>query len=236
MSSIGEIIKERVNKLIPKVLESAETKLGYKLPNVKITDIDTYSTGKLNSNGEYEVSISGVFVDAIISKKDGTFGKIKKLVLATLENVITMSGYEHGEIYVTYKRGEPNEFINENESKSTDRLQRLITNQLEGDKEFTGNYMMPYSSADDDEYVDFIIKYHIDRVSLWKGDGEHCQYEGVIYVKVEDVIVGFEGTNDWEKGYRIYDLPSWVEDEFKDSIQNDVQIYGKLCLDVDYSK
>ena len=131
MSSIGEIIKERVNKLIPKVLESAETKLGYKLPNVKITDIDTYSTGKLNSNGEYEVSISGVFVDAIISKKDGTFGKIKKLVLATLENVITMSGYEHGEIYVTYKRGEPNEFINENESKSTDRLQRLITNQLE---------------------------------------------------------------------------------------------------------
>ena len=130
----------------------------------------------------------------------------------------------------------PNEFINENESKSTDRLQRLITNQLEGDKEFTGNYMMPYSSADDDEYVDFIIKYHIDRVSLWKGDGEHCQYEGVIYVKVEDVIVGFEGTNDWEKGYRIYDLPSWVEDEFKDSIQNDVQIYGKLCLDVDYSK
>jgi len=185
MSKIGEVIKERVNKVLPKVFDSAEKSLGYKLPKVKIQDIDTYSTGKLDSYGEYKVSISGVFVDAIISKKDGSFGKIKKLVLATIENVLVTSG------------------------------------------------MMPYSSADD-EYVDFIIKYHIDRVSLWKGDGKHCQYEGTIYVTVEDVIVGFEGTDDWERGYRVYDLPSWVEDDFKDSIQSEVEIYGKLCLDVDY--
>jgi hypothetical protein len=234
MSKIGEVIKERVNKVLPKVFDSAEKSLGHKLPKVKIQDIDTYSTGKLDSDGEYKVSISGVFVDAIISKKDGSFGKIKKLVLATIENVLVTSGYEYREIYVTYERGEPSEFINESdENKSTEKLKRLITNQLEGDKEYTGKYMMPYSSADD-EYVDFIIKYHIDRVSLWKGDGKHCQYEGTIYVTVEDVIVGFEGTDDWERGHRVYDLPSWVEDDFKDSIQSEVEIYGKLCLDVDY--
>jgi len=151
MSKIGEVIKERVNKVLPKVFDSAEKSLGHKLPKVKIQDIDTYSTGKLDSDGEYKVSISGVFVDAIISKKDGSFGKIKKLVLATIENVLVTSGYEYREIYVTYERGEPSEFINESdENKSTEKLKRLITNQLEGDKEYTGKYMMPYSSADDE--------------------------------------------------------------------------------------
>ena len=113
MSKIGEVIKERVNKVLPKVFDNAEKSLGHKLPKVKIQDIDTYSTGKLDSDGEYKVSISGVFVDVIISKKDGSFGKIKKLVLATIENVLVTSGYEYREIYVTYERGEPSEFINE---------------------------------------------------------------------------------------------------------------------------
>jgi hypothetical protein len=235
MSKLGDLIKERVNKVLPKVFESAEEKLGYELPIVKITEIDTYSTGKLDSNGEYKVSISGVFVDAIISKKDGTFGKVKKLVLSTIENVITVSGYEYREVYVTYKKDETTDFINETtKDKGSEKYLEIIKHTLKGDRDFTGKYLMPYSDNDDD-YVDFIINYHIDKVSLWKSNGKHCQYEGVVYVKIDKIIVGFEGTNDWEDVRRIQYLPSWVEDEFKDSIQNELDIYDNICMDIDYN-
>jgi hypothetical protein len=235
MSKIGDLIKERVNKILPKVFESAEEKLGYELPIVKITEIDTYSTGKLDSSGEYKVSISGVFVDAIISKKDGTFGKVKKLVLSTIENVITASGYEYREVYVTYKKGETTDFINETtKDKGTEKYLEIIKHTLKGDRDFTGKYLMPYSDNDDD-HVDFIINYHIDKVSLWKSNGKHCQYEGVVYVKIDKIMVGFEGTNDWEEVRRIQYLPFWVEEEFKDSIQDELSIFNNICMDVDYN-
>ena len=232
MSKIGEVIKERVNKVLPKVFDSAEKSLGHKLPKVKIQDIDTYSTGKLDSDGEYKVSISGVFVDVIISKKDGSFGKIKKLVLATIENVLVTSGYEYREIYVTYERGEPSEFINETtKDKITEKYLEIIKHKLDGDKEYKGKYLMPYT--DEDDYVDFIINYHVNKVSLWKTNGKNCQYEGVAYVKIDNLMVGFEGTTDWEKA-RITDLPSWVEDDFKDSIQDELDIFDNICMDIDY--
>jgi hypothetical protein len=232
MSKIGEVIKERVNKVLPKVFDIAEKSLGHKLPKVKIQDIDTYSTGKLDSDGEYKVSISGVFVDVIISKKDGSFGKIKKLVLATIENVLVTSGYEYREIYVTYERGEPSEFINETtKDKITEKYLEIIKQKLDGDKEYKGEYLMPYT--DEDDYVDFIINYHVTKVSLWKTNGKNCQYEGVAYVKIDNLMVGFEGTTDWEKA-RITDLPSWVEDDFKDSIQDELDIFDNICMDIDY--
>lgn len=233
MSKIGEVIKERVNKVLPKVFDNAEKSLGHKLPKVKIQDIDTYSTGKLDSDGEYKVSISGVFVDVIISKKDGSFGKIKKLVLATIENVLVTSGYEYREIYVTYERGEPSEFINETtKDKITEKYLEIIKQKLDGDKEYKGKYLMPYT--DEDDYVDFIINYHVTKVSLWKTNGKNCQYEGVAYVKIDNLMVGFEGTTDWEKA-RITDLPSWVEDDFKDSIQDELDIFDNICMDIDYN-
>ena len=233
MSKIGEVIKERVNKVLPKVFDIAEKSLGHKLPKVKIQDIDTYSTGKLDSDGEYKVSISGVFVDVIISKKDGSFGKIKKLVLATIENVLVTSGYEYREIYVTYERGEPSEFINETtKDKITEKYLEIIKQKLDGDKEYKGEYLMPYT--DEDDYVDFIINYHVTKVSLWKTNGKNCQYEGVAYVKIDNLMVGFEGTTDWEKA-RITDLPSWVEDDFKDSIQDELDIFDNICMGIDYN-
>jgi len=233
MSKIGEVIKERVNKVLPKVFDIAEKSLGHKLPKVKIQDIDIYSTGKLDSDGEYKLSISGVFVDAIISKKDGSFGKIKKLVLATIENVLVTSGYEYREIYVTYERGEPSEFINETtKDKITEKYLEIIKHKLDGDKEYKGKYLMPYT--DEDDYVDFIINYHVTKVSLWKTNGKNCQYEGVAYVKIDNLMVGFEGTTDWEK-VRITDLPSWVEDDFKDSIQDELDIFDNICMGIDYN-
>ena len=233
MFKIGDLIKERVNKILPKVFDSTEKSLGYKLPKVKIQDIDTYSTGKLDSDGEYKVSISGVFVDAIISKKDGTFGKVKKLVLSTIENVITVSGYECREVYVTYKKGETTDFINETtKDRATEKYLEIIKHTLKGDREFKGKYLMPYTDKDD--YVDFVISYHVTRASLWKSNGKHCMYEGTVYVKIDRIMVGFEGTNDWESVRRIQYLPFWVEEEFKDLIQDELNIFDNICMDVDY--
>jgi hypothetical protein len=91
---------------------------------------------------------------------------------------------------------------------------------------------MPYT--DEDDYVDFIINYHVTKVSLWKTNGKNCQYEGVAYVKIDNLMVGFEGTTDWEKA-RITDLPSWVEDDFKDSIQDELDIFDNICMGIDYN-
>ena len=114
---------------------------------------------------------------------------------------------------------------------ATEKYLEIIKHKLDGDKEYKGKYLMPYT--DEDDYVDFIINYHVTKVSLWKTNGKNCQYEGVAYVKIDNLMVGFEGTTDWEKA-RITDLPSWVEDDFKDSIQDELDIFDNICMDIDY--
>jgi hypothetical protein len=114
---------------------------------------------------------------------------------------------------------------------ATEKYLQIIQNTLKGDKEYKGKYLMPYT--DEDDYVDFIINYHVNKVSFWKTNGKNCQYEGVVYVKIDNLMVGFEGTTDWEKA-KITDLPSWVEDDFKDSIQDELNMFDNICMDVDY--
>ena len=115
---------------------------------------------------------------------------------------------------------------------ATEKYLEIIKHTLKGDREYKGKYLMPYTDKDD--YVDFVISYHVTRASLWKSNGKHCQYEGVVYVKIDKIMVGFEGTNDWEEVRRIQYLPSWVEDEFKDLIQNELSVFDNICMDVDY--
>jgi hypothetical protein len=114
---------------------------------------------------------------------------------------------------------------------ATEKYLQIIQNTLKGDKEYKGKYHMPYT--DEDDYVDFIINYHVNKVSFWKTNGKNCQYEGVVYVKIDNLMVGFEGTTGWWKN-KITDLPSWVEDDFKDSIQDELNIFDNICMDVDY--
>jgi hypothetical protein len=115
---------------------------------------------------------------------------------------------------------------------ATEKYLEIIKNTLKGEKEFKGKYLMPYTDKDD--YVDFVISYHVTRVSLWKSNGKHCMYEGTVYVKIDKIMVGFEGTNDWESVRRIQYLPSWIEDDFKDLIQNELNMFDNICMDVDY--
>jgi hypothetical protein len=115
---------------------------------------------------------------------------------------------------------------------ATEKYLEIIKQTLKGDREFKGKYLMPYTDKDD--YVDFIINYHVTKVSLWKSNGKHFQYEGVVYVKIDKIMVGFEGTDDWEEVRRIQYLPSWIEDYFKDLILYELNIFDNICMEIDY--
>ena len=118
--------------------------------------------------------------------------------------------------------------------KVTQRMLEIIKDTLKGTKEHTGRYSMPYS--DNEDMVDYIINYNVSKISMWKNqDDRKCKFEGTLYVKINKVIVGFEGTDDWETA-EIHDLPSWTEDDLKESIQSELDIFQGLCLDIDYVK
>jgi hypothetical protein len=97
-----------------------------------------------------------------------------------------------------------------------------------------GQYSMPYSSADD-EYADWSVTYKIGKVALWETEKyQRCKYSGTIYLEPIEIKVGFEG--DWDYMKYVSDLPSWVEDDIKDSILDEVETWlPNVCLDVDFS-
>jgi hypothetical protein len=117
--------------------------------------------------------------------------------------------------------------------KIVNKMMGILKDTLKGEREHTGEYTMPYT--DNDDMVDFIIEYQVSKISLWKGKSdEYCRFEGTIYVKINRVLVGFKETDEWEK-VTIEDLPSWVEDDLKESIYEDINIFQGVCLDIDYS-
>jgi hypothetical protein len=97
-----------------------------------------------------------------------------------------------------------------------------------------GQYSMPYSTADDD-YADWSVTYKIGKVSLHNVTRyKRCQYGGTIYLEPIEIKVGFEG--DWEYLDYVSSLPSWVEDDIKDSILDEIEMwFPNLCVDVDFS-
>jgi len=118
---------------------------------------------------------------------------------------------------------------------AVEKLIEFIKDTLKGKKEYKGRYSLPYSDSNDD-MVDFIITYHVTKVKLWKTLTPQfsCVFEGTIYISIDNVSVGFEGTDDWETAH-IHDLPSWVEEDFKYSIEDELKIFP-ICVDVDYDK
>ena len=102
------------------------------------------------------------------------------------------------------------------EDKKIESIKKNIVKLFDEVTTMEGQYSMPYSSADDD-YADWSVTYKIDRVSLWETEKyARCKYSGTIYLEPIEIKVGFEG--DWDYLKYISDLPSWVEDDIKDSI------------------
>ena len=120
------------------------------------------------------------------------------------------------------------------EDRKIESIKKNIIRLFDDVTTMEGQYSMPYSSADDD-YADWSVTYKIDRVSLWETERyKRCQYGGTVYLELIEVKVGFEGN--WEYMERITDLPSWIEDDVKDSILDGVETwFPNVCVDVDFS-
>ena len=119
------------------------------------------------------------------------------------------------------------------ENKRIESIKNNIIKLFDEVMTMKGEYMMPYSSNDD--YVDWSVIYKVDRVNIWETEKyQNCKYSGTIYLSPIEIKAGFEG--DWEYLKYITDLPSWVEDDVKDSVLNEVeQWFSNVCVDVDFN-
>jgi hypothetical protein len=120
------------------------------------------------------------------------------------------------------------------EDKKIESIKKNIVKLFDDVITMEGQYSMPYSSADDD-YADWSVTYKIDKIKLWETKVyQVCKYSGTIYLEPIEIKVGFEG--DWDYLKYISDLPSWVEDDIKDSILDEIETwFPNVCVDIDFS-
>ena len=117
------------------------------------------------------------------------------------------------------------------ENKKINSIKNTIVNLFDEVMTMKGTYSRPYST----QYVDWSVMFKIDRVNIWVPERYYkCQYSGTIYLKSIEIKVGPEGDSEYMD--YISDLPSWVEDDIKDSIIDVVeQYFPNICVDVDFS-
>lgn len=120
------------------------------------------------------------------------------------------------------------------EDRKIESIKKNIVKLFDDVTTMEGQYSMPYSSADDD-YADWSVTYKIGKIKLWETEVyQVCKYSGTIYLEPIEIKVGFEG--DWDYLKYISDLPSWVEDDIKDSILDEIETwFPNICVDVDFS-
>ena len=114
----------------------------------------------------------------------------------------------------------------------TEKTIHMVKKLLNGSQIFKGQYSMPYSTNDDDK-VDYIIKYRIDRVVMWKSKTGNCFFEGTIYIEPLQISLGFN--NDWEYGFKQHDISESIWDEMEETIIS--RVYKHLphvCLDCSF--
>ena len=111
--------------------------------------------------------------------------------------------------------------------------------------EYEGIFFQPW----DEDYQDYVIKFHITKVTMWntKGYEENdpfirsiyhpkpgSLFEGTVYVKIDTLLVGYKQRDLWEKMYGEDDITETAWDEFKDQISDDISKWMPgVNLDVD---
>ena len=120
-----------------------------------------------------------------------------------------------------------------NPEEKIEKIKKLIIRLFGKVKTIKGQYMMPYSTGND--YVDWSVIYKIDRVNIWETEKyNNCKYSGTIYVEPIEIKVGFE--DDWEYLKYITDLPSWIGDDIKDNILDEIEKWlPMVCVDIDFT-
>ena len=124
--------------------------------------------------------------------------------------------------------------INKKDAKTLEMVYNIHKNT----KKYEGWFTNPY----DDYGVDFIVDFSVKKVELWNNalDDEsreilqgECLYEGVIHIKINKILIGYEASNDWEQVYYEDDLPERAWDDLKENVQEDVSNFlPHICLDV----
>jgi hypothetical protein len=120
------------------------------------------------------------------------------------------------------------------EDKKIESIKKNIIRLFDDVMTMEGQYEMPYSTSSDD-YADWSVTYKIGKISIWETEKyERCQYSGTIYLEPIEIKVGHQG--DWEYMKYVSDLPSWVEDDIKDSILDEIETwFPNVCMDIDFT-
>jgi hypothetical protein len=118
------------------------------------------------------------------------------------------------------------------EDRKIELIKKNIVKLFDDVMVMEGKYGTPYATG---SYDNWSVTYKIDKVSLWNVTRyKRCKYGGTIYLEPIEIKVGSEG--DWKYMKYITDLPSWVEDDIKDSILDEVETwFPSLCVDVDFT-
>lgn len=112
-------------------------------------------------------------------------------------------------------------------------------------KEYEGFFYQPW----DEIYQDFVIKFHIPKITMWSTEGfderdpflksiyhpkPDSLFEGTVHVKIDRLLVGDKQRDVWERMYGEDDITETAWDDFKEYISDTVVKWlPKVNVDVD---
>ena len=116
--------------------------------------------------------------------------------------------------------------------KHTERTIQMIHQLLKDKHTFETWYSLPYSSSDDD-VVDVVIKYKVNKVKIWKVKDKECLFEGTIYIQPTNLRLGVN--DEWEEGFKQHDIYESKWDELGEEITDEVMsVLPHVCIDYDF--
>ena len=112
--------------------------------------------------------------------------------------------------------------------------------------EYEGIFYQPW----DEDYQDYIIKFHITKITMWSTQGYEekndpwriyhpkpdSKFEGSVYVKIDTLLVGDKRNDEWEKMYGEDDITETAWDDFREHISDTIANWiPGVNVDVDFS-
>ena len=227
-------VEKVVKQILPKFIDRFKAQHNFELPKFVI-DISGYPNNMWNNMNE-PISFNTVVAKVKVDVKDGRLGRLKKLLKIVIEQSLSSLGYNYGEVYIEFNKQSIQEQTN-----SVDRFKSIITKLINDKPTHQGSYTMPYTDIDD--MVDWHVEYVVKNVELWKPNERElslCEqdtlYTGTVYINVNRILIGFEETDEWERGHGEDDLPSWCWDDVQENVMNTIeQMLPQICIDVDLS-
>lgn len=225
-------VEEIVKKLLPKFVENYETRHKFELPKIEVMSIDgsVRNIWKVFSDENITPEFGYVSVKVSIDVKDGRLGRVKKLLSSLVEKVMDSLSYSYDEIYIDFIR------VADLEKEKMEKVEGLIYRLLLQNRKHQGWYSLPYSDSYD-EGVDWIVEYIVDDVKVNTninkkelGVDDNCVYRAEVTLLVKSIMVGSDENDEWEKAYRIHDLPEHSWDEIIEENQKTIiQMMPQVC-------